>query len=211
MRRLHFFLSESTWSQEEVDARRLELVPADPATAPHPGGVLVIDDSGDRKDGTATLVVVGAAFVVAVGRRERARSCLHAGKAFPTGTRRTDLRHHLGPTDGCRAGSCGARRTAGGTSTWGSTATTPSSTAVAPPASIASDRRQEGRTPFDLSARTVHLRVLVDRTSVEKFGDDSRYAHSTVVFPDVSDTELTLFTIDRQAVFRNMVIREFAV
>ncbi|KUN59366.1 hypothetical protein AQJ46_39705 [Streptomyces canus] len=66
VQRLQFFLSESTWSQEEVDARRLELVLADPATAPHPGGVLVIDDSGDRKDGTATLVVVGAAFVVAV-------------------------------------------------------------------------------------------------------------------------------------------------
>jgi len=37
-----------------VDTRRLELLLADPAAAPHPGGVLVIDDSGDRKDGTAT-------------------------------------------------------------------------------------------------------------------------------------------------------------
>jgi hypothetical protein len=27
------------------------LLLADAATAPHPGGVLVIDDSGDRKDG----------------------------------------------------------------------------------------------------------------------------------------------------------------
>jgi levanbiose-producing levanase len=75
----------------------------------------------------------------------------------------------------------------------------------------ASDRWQESRTPFDLSARTVRLRVLVDRTSVEMFVDDGRYAHSTVVFPDVSDTGLALFTIDGQAVFRNMVIREFAV
>ncbi|ANS65871.1 levanase [Streptomyces lincolnensis] len=75
----------------------------------------------------------------------------------------------------------------------------------------ASDRWQEGRTPFDLSARTVRLRVLVDRTSVEMFVDDGRYAHSTVVFPDPSDTGLALFTIDGQAVFRNMVIREFAV
>ena len=75
----------------------------------------------------------------------------------------------------------------------------------------ASDRWQESRTPFDPSARTVRLRVLVDRTSVEMFVDDSRYAHSTVVFPDLSDTGLALFTIDGQAVFRNMVIREFAV
>jgi FOG: Transposase len=36
---------------ERVNARRLELLLADPATAPHGGGVLVIDDSGDRKDG----------------------------------------------------------------------------------------------------------------------------------------------------------------
>ena len=37
--------------------RRLGLLRADPATAPHGGGVLVIDDSGDRKDGTATAHV----------------------------------------------------------------------------------------------------------------------------------------------------------
>ena len=36
---------------------RLELLRADPATAPHDGGVLVIDDSGDRKDGVKTAHV----------------------------------------------------------------------------------------------------------------------------------------------------------
>jgi hypothetical protein len=35
----------------------LELLLADPATTPHEGGVLVIDDSGDRKDGTKTAHV----------------------------------------------------------------------------------------------------------------------------------------------------------
>jgi hypothetical protein len=40
-----------------VNTRRLELLAADPATAPHGGGVLVIDDSGDRKDGTKTAHV----------------------------------------------------------------------------------------------------------------------------------------------------------
>ncbi|MFF3129567.1 transposase [Streptomyces sp. NPDC057908] len=54
VQRLQFFLSESTWDHERVNARRVELLLADPATAPHPGGVLVIDDSGDRKDGKAT-------------------------------------------------------------------------------------------------------------------------------------------------------------
>ena len=57
VQRLQFFLSESRWDAEKVNARRLELLLADPATAPHGGGVLVIDDSGDRKDGTKTAHV----------------------------------------------------------------------------------------------------------------------------------------------------------
>jgi hypothetical protein len=57
VQRLQFFLSESRWDPEKVNDRRLELLLADPATAPHGGGVLVIDDSGDRKDGTKTAHV----------------------------------------------------------------------------------------------------------------------------------------------------------
>src|SRR6266581_4137558 len=57
VQRLQFFLSESRWDPEQVNARRLELLLADPGTAPHSGGVLVIDDSGDRKDGTKTAHV----------------------------------------------------------------------------------------------------------------------------------------------------------
>jgi hypothetical protein len=57
VQRLQFFLSESRWDPEEVNSRRLELLLADPATAPHGGGVLVIDDSGDRKDGSKTAHV----------------------------------------------------------------------------------------------------------------------------------------------------------
>ena len=57
VQRLQFFLSESVWEPEAVTDRRLELLLADPVTAPHGGGVLVIDDSGDRKDGTATAHV----------------------------------------------------------------------------------------------------------------------------------------------------------
>jgi hypothetical protein len=57
VQRLQFFLSESRWDPEQVNARRLELLLAGPATAPHGGGVLVIDDSGDRKDGTRTAHV----------------------------------------------------------------------------------------------------------------------------------------------------------
>jgi SRSO17 transposase len=57
VQRLQFFLSESRWDPDRVNARRLELLRADPATAPHGGGVLVIDDSGDRKDGAKTAHV----------------------------------------------------------------------------------------------------------------------------------------------------------
>ena len=57
VQRLQFFLSESRWDAEQVNARRLELLLAGPVTAPHGGGVLVIDDSGDRKDGVKTAHV----------------------------------------------------------------------------------------------------------------------------------------------------------
>jgi len=57
VQRLQFFLSESRWDPEKVNGRRLELLLADPATAPHGGGVLVLDDSGDRKDGAKTAHV----------------------------------------------------------------------------------------------------------------------------------------------------------
>src|SRR5512132_948507 len=57
VQRLQWFLSESTWDHEQVNQQRIELLQADPATAPHAQGVLVIDDTGDRKDGTRTAHV----------------------------------------------------------------------------------------------------------------------------------------------------------
>ena len=57
VQRLQFFLSESPRDAEAVNRRRLELVVADPATAPHEDGVLVIDDGGDRQAGTKTARV----------------------------------------------------------------------------------------------------------------------------------------------------------
>jgi hypothetical protein len=57
VQQLQFFLSESPWDAEALNARRLELVLGDPATAPHDGGALVIDDTGDRKAGTKTAHV----------------------------------------------------------------------------------------------------------------------------------------------------------
>jgi hypothetical protein len=54
---LQWFLTESSWDHEQVNRRRLELLLADPATRPHDQGVLVIDDTGDRKAGSKTAHV----------------------------------------------------------------------------------------------------------------------------------------------------------
>ena len=57
VQRLQFFLSEAPWDAEAINTRRLALLLSDPATVPHARGVLVIDDSGDRKAGSHTAHV----------------------------------------------------------------------------------------------------------------------------------------------------------
>jgi hypothetical protein len=57
VQRLQWFLSESAWDHQQVNERRVQLLREDPAAAPHDRGALVIDDTGDRKDGTATAHV----------------------------------------------------------------------------------------------------------------------------------------------------------
>jgi DDE superfamily endonuclease len=54
---LQWFLTESSWDHERVNQRRVELLMADPATAPHDQGALVLDDTGDRKAGRHTAHV----------------------------------------------------------------------------------------------------------------------------------------------------------
>lgn len=65
--RLQWFLSESTWDAEAIGARRLELLLGDAATRPTDRGVLVIDETGDRKDGTKTAHVAHQ-YLGSVGR-----------------------------------------------------------------------------------------------------------------------------------------------
>ena len=54
---LQWFLSEAPWDAEQVNRRRVQLLVADPATRPQDHGVLVLDDSGDRKAGRHTAHV----------------------------------------------------------------------------------------------------------------------------------------------------------
>lgn len=68
---------------------------------------------------------------------------------------------------------------------------------------------QESQTPLPADTRSVKLRVLVDRTTVEVFVDDGRHTHSMLAFPYLTDTGLALFSDGGTAVFRNTVVREF--
>jgi len=45
------------WDHQQVNDQRVRLLCEEAATAPHDGGALVIDDTGDRKDGSATAHV----------------------------------------------------------------------------------------------------------------------------------------------------------
>ena len=67
VQRLQFFLSESAWEAREINARRLRMLREDLQTSPHERGVLVIDETGDRKDGNKTDHV-GYQYLGSVGR-----------------------------------------------------------------------------------------------------------------------------------------------
>ena len=64
---LQWFLSESTWDAAALNARRVELLRQDPATAPDEGGVLVIDETGDRKWGSKTAHI-GRQYLGSIGK-----------------------------------------------------------------------------------------------------------------------------------------------
>lgn len=56
--RLQGFLPESPWDADAINARRLALLCAAATTRPHDSGVLIIDETGDRKDEVKTVHVV---------------------------------------------------------------------------------------------------------------------------------------------------------
>jgi hypothetical protein len=64
---LQWFLAESSWEPEVVNRRRLELMLEDSRTAPVESGALVIDETGDRKDGNATAHV-GKQYLGGIGK-----------------------------------------------------------------------------------------------------------------------------------------------
>ena len=66
---LQWFLSESGWDPKAVNERRLGVLLGDAKTAPHGSGALVIDETGDRKDGKKTAHV-GRQYLGGIGKIE---------------------------------------------------------------------------------------------------------------------------------------------
>lgn len=64
---LQWFLTESSWDPQEVNRRRVQMLVEDPQTAPVESGALVIDETGDRKDGKATAHV-GKQYLGGIGK-----------------------------------------------------------------------------------------------------------------------------------------------
>jgi len=66
---LQWFLSESTWDAQAVNAQRLHLLRTEPTSAPDDHGVLIIDETGDRKDGHKTAHV-GRQYLANLGKTD---------------------------------------------------------------------------------------------------------------------------------------------
>ncbi len=64
---LQWFLSESGWDPDAVNERRLELLLEDPKTTSIGSGALLIDETGDRKDGNKTAHV-GRQYLGGIGK-----------------------------------------------------------------------------------------------------------------------------------------------
>jgi SRSO17 transposase len=65
--RLQWFLSEAAWDVTALTQRRIEVLRRDPVTAPSADGVLIVDETGDRKDGTQTAHV-GRQYLANLGK-----------------------------------------------------------------------------------------------------------------------------------------------
>jgi len=69
--------------------------------------------------------------------------------------------------------------------------------------------RGESHAPWNPAKTSAHLRILVDRTTIEVFVDDGRYVHSSEVFADPADTGINLYTTGGSGTFANTTITEF--
>lgn len=67
----------------------------------------------------------------------------------------------------------------------------------------------ESKVPFDVNKRKAHLKILVDKTSIEVFIDDGKIAYTSEVFPQLNDRGIALFSEGGTSVFKNVKIKHF--
>ncbi|WP_141430792.1 glycoside hydrolase family 32 protein [Bacillus sp. 03113] len=72
-----------------------------------------------------------------------------------------------------------------------------------------SNKYVESRAPFDVNKKNVHLKILVDKTSIEVFVDDGKVVYSNEIFPELDDKGITLFTEGGTAIFKDVKIKHF--
>lgn len=65
----------------------------------------------------------------------------------------------------------------------------------------------ESKAPMDQNQKDAHLKILVDKTSVEVFIDDGKITHSNLVFPLQEDQGITLFSEGGESIFKNVEIK----
>ena len=75
--KLQWFLSESTWDPAVVNVRRLALLQQSLVTAATPQGVLVMDETGDRKWGRKTAHV-GRQYLGSIGKTDNGVVSVHS-------------------------------------------------------------------------------------------------------------------------------------
>lgn len=65
----------------------------------------------------------------------------------------------------------------------------------------------ESRAPFDRSRKQLHVKIFVDKTSIEVFINDGKVVHSSLIFPPLTDKGITLFSEGGKAIFKNIKIQ----
>ncbi|WP_445490623.1 glycoside hydrolase family 32 protein [Niallia sp. 03133] len=70
-----------------------------------------------------------------------------------------------------------------------------------------SRRLLESKAPFDNAKKNVHLKIFVDKTTIEVFVDDGKVVYSNEVFPELNDKGISLFTEGGTAHFNNVTIK----
>ncbi|MNP25096.1 Levanbiose-producing levanase [compost metagenome] len=72
-----------------------------------------------------------------------------------------------------------------------------------------SGRDLESQAAFAPEKNKVHLKILVDKTSIEVFVDDGSLVLSNIIFPKWNDRGITLYAEGGTAVFSNLQIKYF--